>query len=135
MQFIDTNIFLRFLTKDDIRKSEACLKLFQEAEDGRRILCTTESILAEVVYVLQSKKIFSYTKDVIAKNLLPIIRIKGLKIVHKNLIISALHYYAKYNIDFEDAVLASYTLNSKNNELFSYDRDFNKIEGIKRLEP
>lgn len=135
MQYIDANIFLRFLTKDDLKKSEACYRLFEEADKGQKTLYTTESVVAEVVYILQSKKLFNYSRDVIVKNLLTILKLKGLKIIHKKLIILGLQIYLKFNIDFEDAVLASYVLNSKSKELFSYDLDFSKIEGIKRIEP
>ena len=135
MQYIDANIFLRFLTRDDPKKSEACYRLFEEADRGKKTLYTTESVVAEVVYILQSKKLFNYSRDVTVKNLLTILTLKGLKIVHKKLIILGLQIYLKFNIDFEDAVLASYVLNSKNKELYSYDLDFNKIDGIKRIEP
>ncbi len=135
MQYIDANIFLRFLTRDDPKKSEACYRLFEEADRGKKTLYTTESVVAEVVYILQSKKLFNYSRDVIVKNLLTILTLKGLKIAHKKLVILGLQIYMKFNIDFEDAVLASYVLNSKNKELYSYDLDFNKIDGIKRIEP
>jgi len=135
MQFVDTNVFLRFLTKDNLKKSERSYKLFQKAERGDVSLSTTESVVAEIVFILQSKKIFNISREEIVKSLMPVIKIKGLKVPHKNIIITALLFYSKYNIDFEDAILASFTLNSKTKELFSYDRDFDKIEGIKRLEP
>ena len=53
MQFVDINIFIRFLTKDDPKKAEACFDLLQRAEKGEINLQTTESITAETVYVLE----------------------------------------------------------------------------------
>jgi predicted nucleic acid-binding protein len=32
MPFVDTNIFLRYLTKDDPDKAQACFELFKRAE-------------------------------------------------------------------------------------------------------
>jgi predicted nucleic-acid-binding protein len=109
--------------------------LFEDADSGQKTLYTTESIIAEVVYVLQSKKLFNYSREIIVKNLLTILKLKGLKIIHKKLIILGLQIYLRFNIDFEDAVLASYVLSSKSKELFSYDHDFSKIDGLKRIEP
>ncbi len=57
MQFVDTNIFLRHLTNDDPVKSPACLELFRKAQRKEITLTTSESIIAEVVYVLVSAKL------------------------------------------------------------------------------
>lgn len=135
MQFIDANIFIRVLAKDDLTKSQKCFNLFKKAELGSIELHTSESIVAEVVYVLESKRLYSVERKVIAKSLGTILKIRGLKIPHKSIIISALELYSQNNIDFEDAVLISYTLSSKSNEIYSYDKDISKVEEIKRLEP
>ncbi len=55
-QFLDTNIFLRYLTRDDAQKHQACLALFQQAEQSQVSLVTSEAVIAEVVYVLSSPK-------------------------------------------------------------------------------
>ncbi len=34
MRFVDTNIFIRYLTNDDPRKAQACFDLFQRAKQG-----------------------------------------------------------------------------------------------------
>lgn len=135
MQFIDANIFIRVLAKDDLIKSQKCFNLFKKAELGSIELHTSESIVAEVVYVLESKRLYNVERKIIAKSLSTILKIRGLKIPHKSIIIPALELYSQNNIDFEDAVLISYTLNSKSNEIYSYDKDISKVEGIKRLEP
>ena len=135
MQFVDTNIFIRVLAKDDPVKSDRCFELFKKAELGDIELHTSESIISEMVYVLQSKRLYNLERVLIAKKLAVILTIRGLKIPHKTILISALNLYAQNNIDFEDAILISYTLYSKSKEIYSYDRGIGKIQGIKRLEP
>ena len=135
MRFVDTNIFIRVLAKDDPSKSERCFNLFTKADIGEIELHTSESIISEVVYVLSSKRLYNVARGVIAESLSTILKIKGLKIPHKSIIISALNLYSQNSIDFEDAVLVSYTLNSKSSEIYSYDKDISKVDGIKRLEP
>ena len=56
MQFVDTNIFLRHLTNDDPIKAKACFALFQRAQQKKIAITTSESVIAEVVYVLSSSK-------------------------------------------------------------------------------
>ena len=135
MHFVDTNIFIRFLTKDDPKKSEACFNLFKKCKDGKLNLQTTESVIAEVVYVLMSPRLYNLKKPEIYELLLPILTINSLKITSKSFIIKGLEMFAEKNIDFEDAILASCALKSESGKVFSYDKDFDKINGIKRLEP
>ena len=52
MIFVDTNIFLCFLTNDDPRKADACEQLFKKAVSGKESLFTTELVIAEIVWVL-----------------------------------------------------------------------------------
>ncbi len=57
MVFIDTNIFIRFLTKDDPVKAAACYRLFEQAQRQEIELVTSEAVIAEVVFVLSSKRL------------------------------------------------------------------------------
>ena len=52
--FLDANIFLRFLTGDDRRKTAATRRLIQRAVDGELNFNTHPMILAEAVWVLES---------------------------------------------------------------------------------
>ena len=56
MRFLDTNVILRYLTRDDEEKAQACFRLFQRVNQGEEELFTCESIVAEVVYVLSSTR-------------------------------------------------------------------------------
>lgn len=62
-QFLDTNIFLRYLTRDDVQKHQACLALFQQGEQSQVSLVTSESVIAEVVYVLSSPKHYQISRS------------------------------------------------------------------------
>lgn len=135
MHFVDTNIFVRLLAKDDPVKSDRCFALFKKAESGDIELHTSESIISEIVYVLHSKRLYNLERGLISKKLAVILKIRGLKIPHKITLVSALNLFAHNNIDFEDAVLISHTIHSKSKEIYSYDKGIGKIEGIKRLEP
>ena len=56
MKFVDTNIFIRYLTRDDESKAQACYKLFQQVREGDEELFTTETVIAEIAYVLSSPR-------------------------------------------------------------------------------
>lgn len=54
MKFVDTNIFIRYLTNDFPRKADACEKLFRNAIIRKEALFTTELVIAEIIWVLES---------------------------------------------------------------------------------
>lgn len=135
LRFIDTNIFIRFITKDDPRKAEKCFTFFKRVSDKKIFLTTTESVLSEVIFILSSKALYNLTRERIRDLLLPIINLSGFKISFKKVFINALEIYAGSRIDFEDCLTVSYMKQKEIKEIYSYDRDFDKFSFIKRLEP
>jgi predicted nucleic acid-binding protein len=135
MQFVDANIFIRHLTRDDPGKAHACFELFSRAERNEINLTTSESVIAEVVYVLSSKQLYAVSREDIRRLLYPLLSLPGLKLAHRNMYLRALDLYAIYPIDFEDALAVAHVERRKATEIYSYDRDFDQAPGITRLEP
>ncbi len=135
MKFLDTNVIIRYLINDDPKKSEKCYELFQKVKRGEIELTTCEAVIAEVVYVLSSPRLYNLPRSEIYSLLLPIISLYGLKLPQKHLYIRALDIYTQKNIDFEDALIFAHMEKKKIKEIYSYDCDFDKIEELKRLEP
>jgi predicted nucleic-acid-binding protein len=52
--FVDTNVFLRFLTNDDPVKAKRAEALFREAVRGKAKLATSVLVIAEIVWTLES---------------------------------------------------------------------------------
>lgn len=136
MYFIDANIILRYLMRDDEQKASACLRLFQQANINEIELTTSESVLAEVVYVMISKRQYNLTREYIRASLSPVLSMPGLKLVNKEVFTHALELFEKYTqLDFEDALTISHMKATGMSTLYSYDTDFDSIPGITRLEP
>lgn len=135
MQFVDTNIFIRHLTRDDPEKAEACFALFQKAERNEVTLTTNEAVIAEVVYVLSSRTLYSLSRGAIRALLYPILSLQGLKLPNRRMYLRALDVYAATNLDFEDALIVAHMERLKMSDLVSYDRGFDHVPGVVRLEP
>ncbi len=136
MQFVDTNVFLRHLTGDDPRKAQACFQLLQKAQRNEITLTTSEAVIAEVVYVLSSsKQIYTLTRAEIRSRLYPLLSIPGLKLPRRKMYLRALDLYASYPLDFEDALIVAQMEHQKMKEVYSYDREFDRVPGVTRLEP
>lgn len=135
MRFIDTNIFLRHLTNDDPVEARRCFELFQKAKRNEISLITSESVIAEVVYLLASKRVYNLAREEIVTRLRPLLSLPGLKVPYRNVFLRALEIYGTYTIDFEDAISKAHMERQKITEIYSYDTDFDKFNALKRIEP
>jgi predicted nucleic acid-binding protein len=133
-EFVDTNVFIRFLTNDDPAKTQRCLALFEQAEQGKLHLFTSESVLAEIVYVLSSR-IYSVSHGDIARSLRPLLENRGLTIEHKQTVAEALSIYEESSLDFEDCLSIAHSRRLGLDAIYSYDRDFDRFPSVRRLEP
>ncbi len=135
MEFVDTNIFLRYLTQDDPVKAQACFDLFQKARSRQVQLTTSEAVIAEIVYVLASKYAYHLTPEEIRARLYPLLSLPGLKLPCRKVYLQALDLYAQYRLDFEDALTIAQMRQAQLRTLYSYDRCFDRVPQIDRLEP
>ena len=137
MRFLDTNVILRYLTRDDEAKAKACYELFQRVQRGEEELATCEAIVAEVIYVLSSPRLpYRLSHEQIRARLLPILTLRGLKLPQKRVCLQALDLYASYpSVDFEDALAVAHMEQRGITAIVSYDRDFDRVAGLRRIEP
>jgi len=133
MRFIDTNLFIRYFTRDDEEKAQRVLSLLKRVERGEEKITTSSLVIFETIFTLQS--FYQVPKQQVKELMLPILNLKGLKLPGKGLYQQALDNYVKKNVSFTDAFNATFMLKKGIKELYSYDEDFDKIKGIKRLTP
>jgi len=93
MRFVDTNVFIRFLTNDVPQKADACEKIFKRAIEKKESLFTTELLIAEIIWVLES--FYKLKKEEIRNKLEKILNTPNLMYPNKNLILIALTLYTK----------------------------------------
>ncbi len=131
--FLDTNILLCYLTRDDERKAQRALNLLMRIEQGEEKVITSSLVIFETVYTLQS--LYKVPRPIIKEQILSIISMRNLSLPDKSLYYQAFNLYVTKNISFADAFNAAYMLAERVPNVYSWDRDFDKIEGIVRLEP
>ena len=132
--FVDTNIFIRYLTNDDPVKADRVEKLLNEAAAGKVRLITAEMVLAEAVWVLES---FYGLKNVeIGPMVKAILATPGLEVLNSALVEKATEYYLAHNIDFIDGYITAVMDKHKISTIYSYDKKhLKRIKSIKRQEP
>jgi len=133
MRFLDTNILLRYFTKDDEEKAQKALALLQRIERGEERAETSLPVIFETVFTLQRR--YRVPLPQIKELLLPILRMRGLRLPSKTLCIAALDLFVEKNISYVDAFNALYMQSRNIREVYSRDTDFDGIAGITRIEP
>ena len=133
MRFLDTNIFIRFLTDDVPEKVDACEEIFKKAVEKQETLFTTDLVIAEIVWVLES--FYELPKNEVQDKVEKILNTPNLICPHKDLILSALVLYSEKNIDYIDAYNALILKENGIEELYSYDKHYDRIDWLTRLEP
>lgn len=134
-RFLDTNIFLRHLTKDDLVQSPACFALIQAIERGEVQVWTSELVIFEVIFTLASRNLYNLSRVTIRDLLLPLINLPGIKLPKKRLYQRAFELYTSLPVNYPDAYNAALMESRKQPEIYSYDTDFDKIPGVIRQEP
>ena len=139
MEYLDTNVLVRYLTKDDPDLAARAYAVLQEVEQGTRPIFMIEAVLAEVIYVLSSKKLYNIPRPEIVKRILPVIMLKDLRIgckpSDKQVYTDALHLYETTTLDFPDVLIISHMRHDGAQGVISFDTDFDHFPDITRQEP
>lgn len=132
--FVDTNLFIRYLTNDDPALADRVEQLLDDAATGAVQLVTTELVIAETVWVLESS--YHLNNARIAPLVRGILATPGLEVINGDLIGKALVMYELQNIDFVDAYIAALMEKQAIQDIYSYDRKhISRIKNITRKEP
>ena len=137
MKFLDTNIFLRYISGDDPVKAPACRTLLRRIESGDEVATTSESVIAEVAYVLRSnRQQYGVEAAEIGSFLRPILALPGLKIQNKETFLRAFDLWEAHpKLDFEDVLSIAHMERLGISEIVSYDREFDGVAEVRRVEP
>jgi len=127
--FVDTNVFLRFLTDDLPEQAAHVGELLRRAEDGELALVTSALVIAEIVWTLESY--YDLRKDAVADKVAAILNTPGLEVEQADLIAEAVVLYAAENVDFADAFNACWMREHGIGCAYTFDRrHFVRFGGI-----
>lgn len=133
-EFVDTNVFLRFLTNDDPAKAARSRALFQKAIDGDITLATSLLVIAEIVWTLES--FYRLEKRDIAAKVEAILSTPNLECSDSEIILQALDFYAAKNVDFIDAYHAFLVKEQGQRRIVTYDqKHFGRVDWLDIVEP
>jgi predicted nucleic-acid-binding protein len=127
--FVDTNLFLRYLTNDVPTQANAVEQLLHQATAGETILVTNSLVIAEIVWTLES--FYHLTKNDIREKVLAILNTPGLEVADNDQVLQAIIWYVDQNIDFIDAYNAAWLLDQGMTVAYTFDRKhFSRLSGV-----
>jgi predicted nucleic-acid-binding protein len=123
------------LGADDADKLERTLNLFERAQSGEIDLMTSEAIVAETIFVLTSTRLYGASRETVAQALLALFSIHNVHIDNKEVILAALQRFAASRFAFADCLCIEHARRQTAGMVFTYDRGFDRVPDIRRLEP
>lgn len=130
---IDANIVLRLLTGDPPQEAESVYNLFSRAAKNEIKLHLDAWTLAEIVFTLE--RTYKVGRKDIASELLEFIAMPGLVVSNSEHVTEALGVYGERNISFGDCWLGVVMHQAGRRIIVSFDRDFDRLDWVKRVEP
>jgi len=132
--FVDTNLFLRYLTNDIPEQAESIEMILRRAMDGEITLATNNLVITEIVWTLESY--YHLARQDIQSKVIAILNTPGLMIEHHDIILQAILWYVEKNVEYIDAYNVAWLLNQDIHTAYTFDRrHFNRFKEIEVTVP
>lgn len=132
MKFLlDSNIWIRYLVRDNEASFQSCSALFTSMEKGNIRPYISTIILLEIYWVLTSY--YKIKKKEAQKDIEKICATRGLVIVEKTDFRRAFALHKKTGVKLADCLIATQV--GKGIALCTYDREFAKIPSVRSMTP
>jgi len=131
MYFVDANIFLEVALGD--KNSISCKELLNNIQTGKVKAVTSDFIIYTCLLQIQHKSTLDNMKKAVRFFQL----LEGLMIYRPMFddLSEAMKIMCTYKLDFDDGLVVSCMESLKIKKLYSFDKHFNGVKSIKRLEP
>lgn len=130
---LDANVLLRHLEADHPEMSPRARRLLKRVEAGEETVYLPETALADVVWTLRSH--FRWPADRVTDFLGDLLATDGIEMDRRELAWGALEHLRAGRLDFSDAMIAAEAEARGLTEIYSFDRDFDRVPGLARVEP
>lgn len=123
-QYVDTNIFIRFLIADLPDQFVLAESFFLQVEQGQQIGFVSILVVNEIIWIMEHY--YHLKRPEYLPQLIKLLSLKNLRCVEmkKDELIGVLEKMQKTAIDFTDLYLWTA---AQEHPIFSFDRDFKKL--------
>ena len=129
--FLDSNVFIHALSSRG-RDAEVCARLLKRIHSGEQYACTSPLVLDEVFYVMRGRLGMGAGKGAWER----ILAIKNLTLLPiDSKVVAYVMPFIEGGLEPHDAFHAAVMKANGLSVICSYDKDFDKVKGIKRQAP
>lgn len=131
--FCDTNVLVRLFTNDPPRQALAVERAFDNAREAEVAIVVTDVVMAELAYVLTGP--YGLSPAEAGERILAILDLPGIEVADESVLRDTVAIWTSRSLDFTDAYLAALARSTKETGILSFDRDFDRTEGVLRVDP
>ncbi len=129
--FIETSVFIRFLTNDDPKKAGECHTLLERVESGAIRPYLSNIVVLEVVYVLH--KLYRFPRVEVQRAINMLLELRNVTLIEKTDTRQALLYFRAGKAKYGDCLIVSQL--PRGMPLITYDADFQTLPEIQAMTP
>lgn len=129
---VDSNIFMRWLLNDDKEQADAIAALVRKFEKGGERLWASDTVIAEVVWVLES--VYDVSPKDVSQYIESLLDVQTFEFENRERLLRAVELYRAHQVDFIDCYIVASAKDKGIATVLSYDRDFRKMP-IKAIRP
>jgi predicted nucleic acid-binding protein len=130
---VDTSVLLRHFTGDNVDHSPRANALVARIAAEEVVVRVTDQVIFEAAFTLE--RTYKISKTEIRDALVDFIDLPAVLLPGKQLWPNIFDVYARTSLSIVDAYHAVTMLRLGITEIISFDRDFDRIPGITRIEP
>ena len=130
MRFVDSNVFIHVLIRSPKNDYEIAKQILKRIENGEEAI-TNLAIIQEIVDWLE----YNHRRKDVEKLLTAInsyLSLKKAEVCWSDML-KAIDDMKRYNLDLTDALTLQTMKKYNIKEIYTNDRDFDRVEGIKRI--
>ncbi len=131
--FLDSNVILRHLLGDVPEQAERASQYLARIEKGEVRVWIADSVIMEIVFTLERS--YGATKEEIREQVLPLLELPGIQLPGKRRFREVFDLYVDLRISFGDAYHAVTMRQMGLSEILSFDRELDRVPGVRRIEP
>jgi predicted nucleic acid-binding protein len=136
LPLIDTNVLVRYFTRDQPELAERASLVIDEIEPGSRAVTLTEAVIIETVNVLVSRQLYGVPRPRIREMMAAILLLPGMVLADTPLYTRALEVFVAYEaLSFVDCLLVAYAELEDEPTIITFDRGFRRVTSIAIEQP
>ena len=132
MAYVDANVLIRHFLSDHNEHSPRATAFFQRLDEGRQTVEFAETTLFEVVFTLG--RTYKMSRPQVVRLMRGFLMLPAVTFPRRRRALVALEIFERSSFSFADAYVAALAMES-DGQVISFDRDFERIPGVTRVEP